>query len=61
MDDEKRFEPVTISLTATERQMLEDLIRWRHPSDGRVLSMTIRECIREVYEREKAARDGSAT
>ena len=55
--EKPKFEPVTITLTPVEKEMLEDLMAWRHPTDGRVISMTIRECIREAHEREKAARE----
>lgn len=55
--EKQTFEPLTISLTPTSRAMLEDLMRWRHPDAGRVISQTIRECIREAWEREKTARE----
>lgn len=57
MDDGKRFEPLTITITPADRRMLEELLSWWYPDDGRVLSMTIRRCIRETYEREKTQRD----
>lgn len=56
MDDSKRFESITITITAVERAMLDELMTWWHPTDGRVISMTIRECIRETHKREKAER-----
>lgn len=57
MDDAKRFEPLTITITPTDRRMLDELLAWWYPDDGRVLSMTLRRCIRETYEREKALRE----
>lgn len=48
---QRQLASVTITLTDVERQMLEDLMRWRHPTDGHVISMTIRECIRETWRR----------
>ena len=58
MDDSKRFEPLTISITSSDRKMLDELLAWWYPDDGRVLSMTIRRCIREAHEREKAKHEG---
>lgn len=49
---------VTYTLSEREVGMLEQLVQWRHPTDPKAASLTIRECIRETYAREKAAREG---
>lgn len=59
MADGPKMRSMTWTVSETELQMLEQLIRWRHPTDPKAASMTVRECIRETYEREKAIREGS--
>jgi hypothetical protein len=59
MNDPLKMRAVTYTMSDRELEMLEQLIQWRHPTDPKAASMTVRECIRDAYEREKAAREGS--
>ena len=59
MADGPKMRPVTYTISEADVEMLEQLIRWRHPNDPKPASMTIRECIRETYEREKAKQEGT--
>lgn len=59
MEDNKRFEPLAITITPSDRRLLDELLAWWYPEDGRVLSMTIRRCIRETHERERIKRERS--
>lgn len=52
-----KMRPMTYTLSGRELEMLEQLVAWRHPTDPKAASMTVRECIRETYEREKAERE----
>lgn len=56
MADGPKMRPMTYTLSEQELEMLEQLIRWRHPTDPKAASMTVRECIRETYERERVER-----
>ena len=57
--DSPKMRTMTYTLSDIELGMLEQLVQWRHPTDPKAASMTVRECIRETYEREKAQREGS--
>ncbi|HET9109692.1 MAG TPA: hypothetical protein VFN78_02590 [Ktedonobacterales bacterium] len=57
MADGPKMRPVSWTVSEVEIEMLEQLIQWRHPTDPKAASMTVRECIRETYEREKAERE----
>lgn len=52
----RQFLTMTITVTDVEKRMLDDLMAWRHPTDGRVVSLTLRECIRETWAREAEKR-----
>lgn len=54
-DEGLAMKRVTYTLSELELRMLDQLIRWRHATDPKAASQTIRECIRETYRRE--ARD----
>jgi hypothetical protein len=57
MGDPPKMRSVTYTLSEAELEMLEQLVKWRHPTDPKAASMTVRECIREAYEHEKAERE----
>lgn len=45
----------TFTLTELEADLLDKITKHRHPTDRRVDSLTVRELIREEYERVKQA------
>ena len=49
--------PRTFTMSENDLLMLAQLIQWRHASDPKAASITVRECIRNEYAREKAARN----
>ena len=57
MSDPPRMRAVSYTLSEADLERLAHLIAWRHPDDPKAASMTIRELIREAYERERAARE----
>lgn len=60
MSDPPRMRAVSYTLSEADLERLAHLIAWRHPDDPKAASMTIRELIREAYERERQAH-GEAT
>lgn len=57
MSDPPRMRAVSYTLSEADLERLAYLIAWRHPDDPKAASMTIRELIREAYERERLARE----
>ena len=55
MSDPPKMRAVTYTLSEADLERLAHLIAWRHPDDPKAASMTVRECIREAYERERGA------
>ena len=55
MSDPPRMRAVSYTLSEADLKRLAHLVAWRHPDDPKAASMTIRELIREAYERERAA------
>lgn len=55
MSDPPRMRAVSYTLSEADLERLAHLIAWRHPDDPKAASMTIRELIREAYERERQA------
>lgn len=45
----------TFTLTSVEGELLQQIAKHRHPTDRRIESLTLRELIREEYERIKQA------
>ena len=60
MSDPPKMRSVSYTLSESDVEMLVQLVAWRHPNDPKAVSMTVRELIREAYEREKREREGTA-
>lgn len=59
MPDSPKMRSVTYTLSETELDMLKQLVAWRHPTDPKAASLTLRELIRETHERERQKRERS--
>lgn len=51
-EDAPKMRAQTYTLSEVEVEMLAHLVKWRHPTDPKAASMTVRELIREAFERE---------
>ena len=57
--DETALRSVTFKLPPTAVKQLQQITNWRYPGERHKATQTVREIIRETYEREKANREGS--
>lgn len=54
MSDPPKMRSVSYTMSEADLERLAQLVAWLHPDDPRAISITVRECIREKYERERA-------